>query len=305
MDSDSNICQKSDNSQKFLPQITDELKLSIDEILKDYEEKYEINIFYASDTGSRAYGVSVPTSDFDVNAFFIPNYREYLKIVRKSPPIISKQGLKFSSGNQTYEMDLILWDIQDWLRDKIEKNNLGFDYVLFSPIVYRNYQPEIFQQIKSIIDPPFYYFWGKLKNNLDICNKELKKDGTQNKKIMNTLIYSLNYLYCRVFNEFPDFNIFLLIEKIKTNTDKLKLHLNEEEISNLNECFLFIEECYEEKKKGRKSLRKDIPEIVSKLNSLFDNKFNGKRDKLSINNPWTSEFAQNIFNQLLSIYKNK
>jgi predicted nucleotidyltransferase len=293
------------DNPKFFPQITDELKMSIEKIIKMYEEEYNINIFFASDTGSRAYGVSVPTSDFDVNGFYIPDYKEYIKIVRKSHSIISKQGLKFSSGNQTYEMDLILWDIQDWLRQKIEKNNMGFDYVIFSPIVYRNNHQEILQQIKSLIDPPFYYFWGKLKNNLDICRKELKKEGTQNKKIMNTLIYCVNYLYCRIFNEFPEFNIFLLMENIKTKKDKLYLYLNEEEISNLYHCFLFIEECYEEKKKGRKSLRNDIPDIVSKLNDIFDNKFNGKKDKISINNPWNSENAQKIFNQLLAIYKNK
>ena len=290
-------------SEKFLPQITCELKTCIEKIIEEYEEKYNIHIFYASDTGSRVNGVAVQSSDFDANGFFIPDYKEYLKVISKYQTIISRQGIQFKLGDENFEVDILFWDIKDWLREKIEKNNQGFDYVIFSPLIYRNRHPELIDKIKMNIDPPFYYFWGKLKNNLDLCYKEIKKEGVQNKKIMNTLIYCANYLYCRIFEKFPDFNIFKLIEKFDSQREYLKTLLSEEELENLFKCFSFIEDCYEEKKKGRKSIRKDIPEIVMNLNNLLDRKFNGKKEKLTIINKWDAEMAQKLFDDLLAIYR--
>jgi len=88
-----------------------EFAQAIEEILKEYEAKYNINIFFACDTGSRSLGVAAMTSDFDLNGFFIPHYKEYLKIHRTSKEIISKQGIKFKVNEECYELDIQLWDI--------------------------------------------------------------------------------------------------------------------------------------------------------------------------------------------------
>jgi len=282
-----------------------EFAQAIEEILKEYEAKYNINIFFACDTGSRSLGVAAKTSDFDLNGFFIPHYKEYLKIHRTSKEIISKQGIKFKVKEECYELDIQLWDIKDWLKEKIEKNILGCDIWFESPIIFRNHHTDIIEKIKSYIEPPFYYFWGKYRNNFDKCKKEIKKEGTQNKKIMNTLIYATQFLHTRVLDGFPKYNIFQEIELFMKNKDKIiqKDSLTEKEFKTLIECFDFIKECYEEKKKNKKSLAKEIPQFVINFNEMMLNKFNAKAMKLGIVNYWNEKNSQEIFDEILKIYK--
>jgi predicted nucleotidyltransferase len=283
----------------------DEIAHAIDEILKEYEAKYNINIFFACDTGSRSLGVAVKTSDFDLNGFFIPHYKEYLKIQRTSKEIIAKQGIKFKVNDENYELDIQLWDIKDWLKEKIDKNVLGCDFCFESPIVFRNYHSDIIENIKSFIKPPFYLFWGKYRNNFDLCQKDIKKEGTQNKKIMNTLIYAIQYLHTRVLDGFPKYNIFEEMKIFIENKEKIihKGQITEDEFKNLLECFEFIEVCYEEKKKSRKGLTKEIPQCVMYLNKMMLDKFQAKSMKIGIINYWNEKNCQEIFDKLLDVYK--
>lgn len=298
-----------DNVEKvngiYQPQINDELRLAIEKIIQEYETTYNINVFFASDTGSRSLGVAVESSDFDLNGFYVADYMEYIKLIRKSPVIISRQGIKFEVSGKEYDIDIQLWDIKDWLREKVENNNLGCDFLFESLINYRNSQPEILSLIRQKIESPFYYFWGKFKNNYNLCLKDIQKEGTQNKKIMNTLIYCTQYLHSRIFNNFPDYNIFKEIDFMIDNKDVIAAKIGEDEYNTLLQCFEFIKVCYEEKKKGRKSLTKDLPDFVNKFADMLNSKLNARSVKLDIENPWNVDIAQSIFDQLIAAYKGK
>jgi hypothetical protein len=293
------------NEDKKKPQINDEVIKAVNELISAFESEYNINIFFACDTGSRALGVAVESSDLDVNCFFIPHYREYMKIIRKSPDVISKQGMKIKAGERELDVDLQIWDIKDWLKDKVMKNTLGCDFYFSSPVIYRNFHPEIIKSITDLIDPPFYYFWGKYLNCMEKCEKAAKGEGCQNKHIMNTLIYATQYLHCITGNVFPNFNIFIEIDTIREQKEDLinNHKITPEEFEVIEKCLNFIIECYEEKKKGRKSLTKEIPDFTKKFLKILNTKFNAKPKWVNTQGHYNAENAQEIFNQLLSIYK--
>lgn len=278
--------------------------LGVEGLLKEYEIQFNINIIFACDTGSRALGVSVESSDFDVFGLFVADEQEYLQVVRKSPFIIQKQGIKIKLSDKEMEIDIQLWDIKDWLKKKVTENILGIDFYFKSPTVFRK-EEKIIEEILKHINPPLYYFWGKYKNNYTLCQKDILKEGTQYKKLMNMLIYALQYLTGKVYDVFPPYNVFDNIKYIKENIEKLKDigGITVEDLDNINKCFNFISYCYEEKKKGKKNLTKDIPEFVTNFVNFLDSKLNIRLKKDDLINNWTKEKAQNIFNLALSLTK--
>lgn len=284
--------------------LSEEIRNEIENIIKEYEEKYNIHIFFACDTGSRSLGVAVETSDFDLNGFFIPHKYEYIRIMRKSPEIITGQQKKFTAGGREYEIDIQLWDIMNWLRQKVEKNLISCDYWLNSPLVYRD-KKELTSYISELVLPPYYDYWGKFKNNMDQCKKAILQEGCQNKRLMNCLIYSTQFLHIWFFKEFPDFNIFKEINFFKARKEEIidKKLLMESEYANLLECFEFIEICYEEKKKGRKSVTKEIPQYIAKFSKMLNDKFNPKQSKQDLVNNFTPETSQKIFDIIMDYYK--
>jgi predicted nucleotidyltransferase len=280
-----------------------DIRNEIENIIKKYETDYNIHVFFACDTGSRAIGVAVDTSDFDLNGFFIPHKYEYIRIMRKSPEIIAKEGLKFKVGEREYEIDIQLWDIMHWLRQKVEKNLVSCDYWFKSPLVYRDNADQT-DSIRKLILPPFYDYWGKFKNNMDQCKKKLQGEGCLNKRIMNCLIYSVQFLHIWLFNEHADYNIFKEIEFFKTSKDKVvDKHMTEQEYENMLQCFDFIEICYEEKKKGRKSLAKEFPKEVLTFSKLLHDKFDPKKNRMELVNNFNAENSQKIFDSVLNYYK--
>jgi predicted nucleotidyltransferase len=282
-----------------------EIRNEIEKLIKEYEEKYNIHVFYAVDTGSRSIGVSVDTSDFDLNGFFIPHKYEYIRISRKSPEIIAKTHKKFKVGEREYEIDFQLWDVMHWLRQKVEKNLVSCDYWLISPLVYRE-NKELTNQIRELILPPFYDYWGKFKNNMDQCKKAIMGEGCQNKRLMNCLIYATQFLHIWLFKEMPVFNIFEQMDTFKSRKDRVivdEKFLTEKEWENLLQCFEFIEVCYEEKKKGHKSLTKLIPGEIATFSKMLDDKFNPKKKREDLVNNFNTENCQTIFNKILNYYQ--
>ena len=53
----------------------------IQDILKDLEEKYQINIIYAAEAGSRAWGFESNDSDYDIRFIYLHiNKRKYVSL---------------------------------------------------------------------------------------------------------------------------------------------------------------------------------------------------------------------------------
>lgn len=57
-----------------------EIQNEIQEKLKEIEEKEQVAILYAVESGSRAWGIASPDSDYDVRFIYVRKPDEYLRL---------------------------------------------------------------------------------------------------------------------------------------------------------------------------------------------------------------------------------
>jgi predicted nucleotidyltransferase len=94
--------------------------------LEKLEKEYEINILYACESGSRAWGFPSPDSDYDVRFIYSQPLRRYLSIHDKKDTI---------DLFLTKDLDFIGWDIRKSLR-LFQKSNASLFEWMQSPVVY-------------------------------------------------------------------------------------------------------------------------------------------------------------------------
>lgn len=100
----------------------------VTEILKELETKHEINIIYAVEAGSRAWGLESDDSDYDMRFVFI--YKNPKKYISLKP---LKETIDGFSEDRLYDWQG--WDITKALR-LLHQMNPGMAEWLFSPIIY-------------------------------------------------------------------------------------------------------------------------------------------------------------------------
>ena len=95
--------------------------------IKRVEEKYGIEVLYACETGSRAWGFPSPDSDYDVRMIYKHPLDWYLTLSEK------KDNIEYMSEDK--EIDLTGWDIRKSLK-LLFKSNASLLERIQSPIVY-------------------------------------------------------------------------------------------------------------------------------------------------------------------------
>lgn len=102
------------------------MKKRIEKALTEVAEKYNIELLYACESGSRAWGFPSPDSDFDVRFIYRRKADDYLSILtvpdQMSFPI-------------TDELDLYGWDLKKLLQLLYKSNCTPFEW-LQSPVIY-------------------------------------------------------------------------------------------------------------------------------------------------------------------------
>lgn len=96
--------------------------------IKRVEEKYGIEVLYACETGSRAWGFPSPDSDYDVRMIYKHPVNWYLSLSEK------KDNVEYMSDDK--EIDLTGWDIKKSLK-LLHKSNASLLERIQSPIVYQ------------------------------------------------------------------------------------------------------------------------------------------------------------------------
>ena len=89
---------------------------SIKEKLSQIEERENIRIIYACESGSRAWGFASPDSDYDVRFIFVRPFQDYLR-VKEVPDFIEAEL------NEIY--DINGWDLPD-IPVSLERNTEVF-----------------------------------------------------------------------------------------------------------------------------------------------------------------------------------
>ncbi len=134
------------------------MRTTIAAALKEVADKYEIEILFACESGSRAWGFPSPDSDYDVRFIYRSKSETYT-------------GL-FSENDQltfpvTGDLDLYGWDIKKVLQLLYKSNCTPFEWIQ-SPIIYK--YNEAFRKSFMALLPDYYSARKQLFHYLGIAN---------------------------------------------------------------------------------------------------------------------------------------
>jgi predicted nucleotidyltransferase len=135
--------------------------------LKEIELQKGVEILYAVESGSRAWGFASPDSDYDIRFIYKHEVDYYLSLWEK-PDVI-----EFMTED---DLDGSGWDLRKTVK-LLAKSNAPLLEWLFSPVVY--YENEAFaKQMRELAKTCFspiaclHHYLGTTKNFMDVCEQE-------------------------------------------------------------------------------------------------------------------------------------
>ena len=156
----------------------DNVKANVSQVLNWLENKYDISILYAVESGSRAWGFHSKDSDYDIRFIYIHNSPEwYLNITKQ------KETIEGFSMKRDY--DWAGWDIRKSIQHLKESNPSILEW-LSSPIVYRDIRG-FSSEMRHVAN--------RMHNNISLChhykNMAIRnwEDRIEGKEIVNTKKY--------------------------------------------------------------------------------------------------------------------
>ncbi len=112
--------------------------------LKEIEKTKEVDILFAVESGSRAWGFESPDSDYDVRFVYKKDFRKYLSLWEEDDTI------QFMTEE---DLDGVGWDLQKASK-LLAKSNASFLGWLFSPIVYFSHR-ETLENMRTLAKENF------------------------------------------------------------------------------------------------------------------------------------------------------
>jgi hypothetical protein len=153
--------------------------VQIQQRLQTIEQEQSVSIFWACESGSRAWGFPSPDSDFDIRFLYIHRQEWYLSVDNK------REVIEYPIEG---ELDINGWDIRKALR-LLRKSHPVLIEWLHSPIVYQE-KPTIVEKIRTLVPVYFspavcHYHYLHLAKK--ICQRYLQGDFINLKKIFYVL----------------------------------------------------------------------------------------------------------------------
>ncbi len=243
------------------------MKNRIHTALNNAADQYNIEILYACESGSRAWGFPSPDSDYDVRFIYKRMLSDYLSVQDIDSNI---------SFPITEKLDLYGWDLRKVLQLLYKSNSTPFEW-LQSPIIYQEkpgFRESIADILPSYFDPKtqLFHYLGIAKGAMESMDRE----NIKIKKLFYILRPLLAAKWIIVKSTYPPMNITHLLgiapENIKEIIEYLisrKLYCNEAHIVKpAKELIEFIEDCMRTFTEEAGSLTKKQFDI-SNLNHLF------------------------------------
>ncbi|MEM6394846.1 MAG: nucleotidyltransferase domain-containing protein [Bacteroidota bacterium] len=115
------------------------IKEKVQAYLSELEEKNDIQILYACESGSRAWGFPSPDSDFDIRFLYVHHPDWYLSINDKQDNL----QLMLEDG----DIDMSGWELRKALR-LLKRSNMALMEWIHSPVVYQ-YDPCFLDDIQK------------------------------------------------------------------------------------------------------------------------------------------------------------
>lgn len=241
----------------------------IEEKLKEIEQKEQVRILYAVESGSRAWGFASPDSDYDVRFIYVRPLEAYLRL---------EGGRDVIEWQLDEVLDINGWDLKKALIQFQRGNAALFEWAV-SPIVYRTSE-----EWKRIYDTAKNYFSVKtavhqyLGTAKSTYMQYLQDDMVRYKKYFYAIRPLLAARYIEenrcpapilfedlMKQEMPD-RLRSAIERVQ----KVKMASDEKDLNPQNiELQRFIEEELGRQKEIAESLPKDRNDDWKTLNQVF------------------------------------
>lgn len=192
------------------------MKTTIQQKLKEIERAYGIQILYACESGSRAWGFPSPDSDYDVRFIYTRPLEEYLSVG------IKKDHLSFPIND---ELDIYGWDLSKVLQLITKSNTTPFEW-LQSPVVYqedRTFKEELWVLCQNYFCPRsnIHHYLGVAKGAIETMQGEEIKI----KKLFYVLRPLLAALWCAERDTIAPMNIFPLMDLLPKDLQEKVLSL--------------------------------------------------------------------------------
>ncbi|WP_026887372.1 nucleotidyltransferase domain-containing protein [Clostridium beijerinckii] len=186
--------------------------------LRDIEEKNNVKILYAIESGSRGWGFESKDSDFDVRFIYIHPVEWYLSVF-EGPDIIEIPVDEV--------LDVNGWDLRKALKLMYRSNASLLEW-LSSPITYRQNQ-ELVKELRQVAEKYFspisvtYHYINIAKKSFDGL------EGLNNvniKKLFYVIRPILSCMWIENFNTIPPMNLQAMMKEVKMD-DKVKTIIEE------------------------------------------------------------------------------
>ncbi len=177
--------------------------------LKKIEQDYAVEVFYAVESGSRAWGFQSENSDYDVRFIYLHDLEWYLKIKPE------KDSIEIPIVD---ELDFAGWDFKKALGLLYKSNPVLFEW-LYSPIVYVDCEG-FGDRFRVLADEYFsvlsttYHYLSMAKNNY---KSYLNKDSVRLKKYFYALRPVLACEWIERFGEAPPMEFERLLVLVEDN----------------------------------------------------------------------------------------
>lgn len=181
------------------------------EKIREIEQKEKVQVIFAIESGSRAWGFESPDSDYDVRFVYVRQRNDYLRIDSFS------DVLEFEI---TDSLDIVGWDLKKALF-LIRKSNPSFFEWLSSPIVYVN--TDLFEEFK-ILSKKFYNQKTLAHHYFSMSKRDYGKHVCDNEYVLiKKYFYVLRELLACKFvldkKDTPPMRFNLLVEEYKDELD--------------------------------------------------------------------------------------
>lgn len=155
------------------------MKETILQKLFELEQSENIEILYACESGSRAWGFASPDSDYDVRFIYSRNTSHYLSI-SEMPDVV---GLPVNEV-----LDIGGWDLKKALKLFLKSNAPLYEW-LQSPIVY--YQDNAFANEMLSLMPAYFSLRSGGNHYLSMANNTLRDDLQNDQVKLKRYFYAL------------------------------------------------------------------------------------------------------------------
>ena len=157
-----------------------DFKASIQEVIKEYlkylERKYNIQILFAIENGSRAWNMASKNSDYDVRFVFKRNIKDYISLNKEKDvlELYLDEEYKFSKPEHAL-IDMVGFDLMKYTGLLLKSNPTTLEWFMSEIVYYGSNDLPIKQYIQENFNPQalvYHYFSQCVKQ----YNRYIKED---------------------------------------------------------------------------------------------------------------------------------